>query len=177
MRVATWVLALYTVLLAMLALFSLILRLGGPRVRDAVRAFNKRFLNPAMMRLAGSRHWYAAVIRHRGRRSGKAYATPVVAVPVEGEFVVPLPYGEEVDWLKNVLVAGGATVELKGEANVVGAPEVLNAKVALPLLDERHRRTWRLFGIDRYLELRRMPHAVTAAARLDGFAKHWRTYS
>jgi deazaflavin-dependent oxidoreductase (nitroreductase family) len=172
-RVVIWVLAPYAVLLALFALFSVTLRFGGPQVRSAVRAFNKRFLNPAMMRLAGSRHWYAAVIRHRGRRSGKGYATPVVAVPVEGGFVIPLPYGEEVDWLKNVLAAGRATVEAKGETDIVVEPQVITAQAAFPLLDERHRRTWRLFGIDRYLELRRLPETVTADGRRpDRFAKN-----
>jgi hypothetical protein len=48
-------------------------------VRDAVRVFNKYALNPVMMHLAGRKYWYAAVIRHVGRRSRQAYATPVVA--------------------------------------------------------------------------------------------------
>ena len=102
-----------------LILFSLALRHGGARVRDEVRAFNKRLLNPAMMKLAGRRHWYAAVIRHKGRRSGREYATPVVAVPVAADaFIIPLPYGEGVDWLKNVLAAKRATLESKGEGTV-----------------------------------------------------------
>jgi hypothetical protein len=84
--------------MAALALFSVVLRHGGPRARDKVRLLNKRVLNPAMMTLAGRRHFYAAVLRHRGRRSGREYKTPVVAVPVAGDaFVVPLPYGEKVD--------------------------------------------------------------------------------
>ena len=57
-------------------------------VRDTVRTFNKYLLNPAMLHLAGRRHWYAAVIRHTGRKSGKSYATPVVAdgSPVTASF-------------------------------------------------------------------------------------------
>ena len=78
-------------LMMVLTLFSLALRYGGPRVRDKIRVLNKRLLNPAMMNLAGRRHWYAAVIRHTGRRSGKEYTTPVVAEPVAGDtFVIPL---------------------------------------------------------------------------------------
>lgn len=153
-----------------LVLAALSLRLGGARTRDTVRAFNKRFLNPAMMRLAGRRHWYASVIRHRGRRSGNEYSTPVVAVPVEGGFVIPLPYGEEVDWLKNVIAAGHATVQVKGETHAVGAPKIIDAQAALPLLDGRHRAVWRQFGIDRYLELRRMPETLTTARRSNGIA-------
>ena len=107
---------------------------------------------PPMMNLAGRRHWYAAVIRHRGRRSGREYTTPVVAVPAAGDaFVIPLPYGEEVDWLKNVLAAGRATVGAKGEIYDIFEPEVIAAAEASPLLDERHRRTWRRFGIEHFL--------------------------
>ena len=142
-------------LMTVLTLFSLVLRYGGPRVRNKIRVLNKRFLNPAMMNLAGRRHWYAAVIRHRGRRSGREYATPVVAVPVAGDaFIVPLPYGEGVDWLKNVLAAGRAVIEAKGETYDIFEPEAMDAAEALPLLDERHRRTWGRFGIERFLRVK-----------------------
>lgn len=120
------------------------------RVRDAIRAFNKRVLNPAMLTMAGRRHWYAAALQHVGRRTGRPYATPVVAVPVDGGFIVPLPYGEEVDWLRNAAAAGRATIQFQGESFEVGAPVLLDAAQALPLLDERHRRTWQRFKIERY---------------------------
>ena len=45
---------------------------------DVVRQFNKYVLNPVMLLLAGRPHFYAGVIRHVGRRSGKKYATPIV---------------------------------------------------------------------------------------------------
>ena len=139
-------------LMTALTLFSLVLRHGGPRVRDEIRVLNKRVLNPAMMNLAGRRHWYAAVIRHKRTPLRQGYATPVVAVPVAGDaFVIPLPYGEGVDWLKNVLAAGRAAVEAKGETYDVFEPEVIDAGAALPLLDERHRRMWHRFGIERFL--------------------------
>ena len=79
-------------------------------LKNAVRVFNKHVLNPAMLTLAGRKHWYAAVIRHTGRRSGKSYATPVVADRVADGFILPLPYGTGVDWLRNVLAAGSATI-------------------------------------------------------------------
>jgi deazaflavin-dependent oxidoreductase (nitroreductase family) len=145
-------------------LFSLVLRYGGPRVRDRIRLLNKRVLNPAMMNLAGRRHWYAAVIRHRGRRSGREYATPVVAVPVAGDaFVIPLPYGDDVDWLKNVLAAGWATVEAKGETYEVVEPEVIGAAEASPLLDAGHRSTWRRFGIEGFLRVKGIRSDLGAA--------------
>jgi hypothetical protein len=36
-----------------------------------VRRFNRRWLNPVMLRMAGRRHWYSARLEHVGRRSGK----------------------------------------------------------------------------------------------------------
>ncbi|RXS80310.1 nitroreductase, partial [Geobacillus sp. PK12] len=69
------------------------IRTGRDRGRDVVRTFNKRVLNPVMLRLAGKRYWYAAVLRHTGRRSGKRYATPVVVERTANGFIIPLPYG------------------------------------------------------------------------------------
>ncbi len=124
------------------------------RVRDAVRVFNKHVLNPAMLRLAGRRHWYASVIRHKGRRSGKAYATPVVADRVADGFVVPLPYGTRVDWLRNVQADGHATIRSDGSEYELVDPEILDAPTALPLVPARHRRSFERMRIENFLRLR-----------------------
>ncbi len=125
-------------------------------VKDAVRTFNKYVLNPAMLHLAGRKHWYAGVIRHTGRHTGRAYATPVVVNPVAGGgFVVPLPYGTGVDWLRNVLASGKATVTADGETYDVIEPEVIDAATAAPLLTDRRRREFARFGIGDFVRLRR----------------------
>lgn len=124
-----------------------------PFVRDAVRTFNKHLLNPAMMHLAGRKHWYAAVIRHTGRRSGKNYATPVVADRVAGGFVIPLPYGTDVDWLRNVLAAKRATVTVDGETYDVVDPVVVDHTVAAPQLSPQRRRAFARFGVDKFVKV------------------------
>jgi deazaflavin-dependent oxidoreductase (nitroreductase family) len=139
-----------------------VMRVRKGALLDRVRVFNRRILNPVMARLAGRRYWYASLIWHQGRRSGREYVTPVVAAPAEDGFVIPLPYGEGVDWLKNVLAAGGATIEAKGKTCAVVEPEVMDAADAFALLDERHRRTWRLFGIERFLMVKRRPQLQPA---------------
>lgn len=124
-----------------------------PESKDAVRAFNKHILNPLMMLVAGRRYWYAAVIHHTGRRSGRPYATPVVADRVEGGFVIPLPYGTGVDWLRNVQAAGAATLQVRGERYEVVKPEIVDAAAVFPRVPAKHARIWRRMGIEHYLEL------------------------
>lgn len=124
---------------------------------NAIRASNRHLLNPVMLRLAGHRHWYAAAIRHTGRRTGKEYATPVVAERVPDGFLVPLPYGTRVDWLQNVLAAGRATITVQGQTYEVAQPEVIDAAAALPLMSERRRRTFQRVGIVQYLKTKDRP--------------------
>lgn len=110
-----------------------------------------------MMMFAGRKHWYAAAIRHVGRRSGKQYATPVVADRTEDGFVIPLPYGMRVDWLQNVLAAGRATISVQGESYDVAEPEIIGAAAALPALSPRRRRTLKGVGIEHYLKVKLTP--------------------
>ncbi len=100
--------------------------------------------------LAGRRNWYAAVIRHTGRKSGKQYSTPVGAERIPDGFIIPLGYGTRVDWLQNVLAAGRATISAKGETHDVVEPELLEAAAALPMLSPRRRRTFERMGIAQY---------------------------
>lgn len=122
-------------------------------LRDAVRTFNKYVFNPVMRQFAGRKHWYAAAIRHTGRRSGKRYATPVVAERVVDGFIVPLPYGTGVDWLRNVVAAGRATVTVGGETFDVIQPEIIDAAAAAPQLSPRRRQVFHRFGIKSFVKL------------------------
>lgn len=124
-------------------------------VEDKVRTFNKHVLNPVMLYLAGRRYWYASVIRHTGRRSGRHFATPVVAVPVEDGFIIPLPYGTDVDWLRNVQEAGEAVVTNSGQDYNVFEPEIIDAQTAGPQLPSRRAQTYRWFGIEQFLKVKR----------------------
>jgi deazaflavin-dependent oxidoreductase (nitroreductase family) len=141
---------------------------------DGVRGFNKHVLNPAMMHLAGSRYWYASVISHIGRHSGTCYGTPVVAEPTADGFLVPLPYGARVDWLRNVLAAGRATVRSHGRTYDVVEPLVIDAASAAPMLSARRRRVFGRFGIDHFLVVKTVtgtPPGADVAAKKDGMQK------
>ena len=119
-----------------------------------IRMSNKYLLNPLMLHFAGKPFWYASTVEHTGRRSGKPYRTPVVADRSGETLVIPLPYGTKVDWVRNVLAAGGATVVRKGETVVTGDPEIVDAAQALPLVASDHRHSFERFGIGHFLRLR-----------------------
>ena len=122
-------------------------------IRNAVRTFNKHALNPAMLQLAGRKHWYASVIRHTGRRSGRRYATPVVAEKIDGGFLIPLPYGQRVDWLRNVIAAGQATITNGGETHEVTRPEIIDLPEPSLHLPARRRRAFELFGVNKFVKV------------------------
>jgi deazaflavin-dependent oxidoreductase (nitroreductase family) len=124
---------------------------------QAVRTFNKHLLNPVMLGLAGRPYWYAARLEHVGRRSGRSYATPVVATAVPGGFVVPLPYGTEVDWLRNLRASGKAAIVVHGERYVLNDPEVMTTAEISPDLPRREQyRAW-IWRIGHWLRVSARP--------------------
>jgi len=85
--------------------------------------------NGLMTRFAGSRYlplW--AIVRHRGRRSGREYSTPVAARRVADGFVIPLAFGESADWTRNVLANHGAEIRWKDRTYKVVDPALLPAR-------------------------------------------------
>lgn len=54
------------------------------------------------------------VIHHRGRRTGKAYATPVNYAPYAGAFYCVAAFGEQTDWYRNAMRQGTVEVWLPG---------------------------------------------------------------
>ena len=116
-----------------------------------IRTSNKYLLNPLMLRLAGRRWWYASVVEHTGRRSGKRYSTPIVADRVGEHLIIPLPYGTGVAWVRNVLTAGTADVVSRGQTYHLLAPELIDSTQALPELPRDRRRTFERVSIGHFL--------------------------
>lgn len=53
-----------------------------------------------------------AVISYRGRTSGKRYRTPMNVFRVGDMYIFALTYGSDVHWVKNVLAAGEADLQV-----------------------------------------------------------------
>ncbi len=133
-------------------------------LRDGLRSFNRDVFNPVVIPLARLGGTYPAVVTHVGRRSGRAYRTPVAATEVAQGFLVPLPYGITTDWCRNVLAAGGCTLRRGGRDYALGHPEIIEADRALAMVDAGRAMLWRTLGVRRFLLLRReAPHESIAA--------------
>ena len=119
-----------------------------------------KVLNPVMRKLAGRRHMrMAAEIRHVGRRSGRPYVTPAGARLTGDTFVIPLTFGNQSDWSRNVRAAGGCTIRLEGTEYRAVQPELADRDQAAPVIRAAfgpvERAMFRMLGIRQYLLLRR----------------------
>ena len=88
-----------------------------------------------------------------GRRSGRAYQTPVAARRVADGFIISLAFGAQVDWHRNLEAAGGGVIRWRGRDYEVSGPEMIDADEALPAFDPVQRLFLRLAGIDGYIRV------------------------
>ena len=114
----------------------------------AIRGFNHNVYNPLAMTVAGLRHSPYSVVKHIGRKSWRPYDTPVIAHAVGDGFIIALPYGDDVDWCRNILAAGGCTISRGGVEHRVDAPQILDPSRALPELPRALPVVFRLFGLN-----------------------------
>lgn len=119
----------------------------------AVRAFNS-----VAIRLAGTRAmpvW--AVVEHTGRRSGKTYTTPVAVFPTSGVFYVGLPWGRDVDWVRNLRAAGGGVIRWKGTTYDVSDPTFVEKAEVLGVARLPQREILKRWSLADFLRLRCVP--------------------
>jgi deazaflavin-dependent oxidoreductase (nitroreductase family) len=104
--------------------------------------FNRRVTNPLEMPFAGWAPMFA-IIEHVGRRSGKAYRTPVSAfdIDVDGTpgIAVLLAYGPDCDWLKNLTAAAGGRITRKRKTFDITVPKVVSKAEAVKYVIDRRK--------------------------------------
>jgi deazaflavin-dependent oxidoreductase (nitroreductase family) len=128
-------------------------------IQNALRLFT-RAMRPLALRSAGKQGSSTSVVRHVGRRSGRTYETPVIAVRHHDSFLIALPYGKGTDWLKNVLNKGSATIVTNGHTYEVDRPEVIPMAEATAYFRPRDQRMHRQFRVDTALQARLRPTAT-----------------
>jgi deazaflavin-dependent oxidoreductase (nitroreductase family) len=126
----------------------------GPRTRSAVRAV-ARIVNPLVLRIAGRRHMpVLGILRHRGRTTGRMYATPLGVRPASGGgFVIPLTFSDASHWYQNIRAAGGSVITYQGADHAVAGPVVVDRTVAGPAYPRYERLALRLIGINEFVWL------------------------
>ena len=108
---------------------------------------------------AGRLPWFG-ILEHVGRRSGTIRQTPINIFPTGDRYVIALTYGPEVEWLKNVLAAGGCRVRIQGRWSRLTDPRRFR--------DARRKRVppivrvpLAILGVDEFVELRRAGAAAS----------------
>jgi deazaflavin-dependent oxidoreductase (nitroreductase family) len=82
-----------------------------------------RYMNPVVRRIARFLPTFA-VVKHRGRKSGRSYETVVNAYRKGNVLAIQLGHGKA-DWVKNVLAAGEAEVRLMGRDLRITNPRIV----------------------------------------------------
>jgi len=96
---------------------------------DFMRRVNRVFTNPLLGTVAPFVP-PLAVIHHVGRKSGKAYRTPVVAFATQQGFVIPMTYGRDVDWGRNIIAARGCELVQFGRRTKLRNPRIVGRDAA-----------------------------------------------
>jgi deazaflavin-dependent oxidoreductase (nitroreductase family) len=98
---------------------------NGIRPMRVMAKFNRRATNKVIGLLAPHLPLWAVLI-HRGRKCGIEYRTPVAVTIRDGSLMVPIGYGEQSDWLRNLLAAGGGQVMHRGKTRAFTNPRVVD---------------------------------------------------
>lgn len=102
----------------------------APRLH-AIRPFTMRVVNPVTRRFAGRLPAFG-LLTHIGRTSGRAYVTPINVFRRGDRYLFALTYGSGVQWVRNVLAAGGCTLRTRGRDVRLVEPElIVDAKLRL----------------------------------------------
>lgn len=124
------------------------------QIPQRVARFNRYVTNPIQRLWAG---WVPgfAIIEHIGRKSGKAYRTPVNVFATTDGVAILLTYGPDRDWLKNLKAADGARLRHLGRTLAVTDPQVVSRDEAAIGLTGPGRIVFGLLPFDEAVLLRR----------------------
>jgi len=122
------------------------------RLRRKLARFNRTVANP-VVRLVAGRLPPLAIIRHRGRTTGRDFATPVLAFRTADGLVVGVLYGTVSDWVRNFQAAGGGQVQRGGTVRDYRQPRLIGRDEGLQLVPAFFRSAFRPLGVRHLLRL------------------------
>lgn len=123
-------------------------------IPKAVARFNRYVTNPVARRVAG---WVPGfgILRHRGRRTGNVYSTPLNVFEVDDGFVIALTYGPEVDWRKNVFSAGECFIVHRGRELRLVEPRFISTAEGMSHMPPPVGAILRLIGVTEFVHLQK----------------------
>ena len=87
--------------------------MAAPTRLQFLRPLTTMVFNRMSRRVAGRLPGFG-ILAYRGRTSGKSYRTPINVFRQGDDYVLALTYGSDVQWVKNVLAAGGCELTTRG---------------------------------------------------------------
>jgi len=90
-----------------------------------------------------------------GRKTDNIYTTPIVAVIKTERYFIPLPYGEDVDWMQNIKSKGSCKIKIDGEWNEAMEPQVIGADDAINYFPVVTKIFLRIHKVEKYLSMKR----------------------
>jgi deazaflavin-dependent oxidoreductase (nitroreductase family) len=148
-------------------------RRNWDRVRrsDTMMRLSKWY-NGARLKRAGSKRSATAILSHVGRRSGRTYETPLGACAYGDGFVLPLAYGSQTDWCRNVMAAGTCTLAWKGHTYELERPEIISGPEVMHTWPAWERIALRTAGIHEFLWLHHAKEQPGPAQQVDSLVEH-----
>ncbi|WP_028477764.1 nitroreductase family deazaflavin-dependent oxidoreductase [Nocardia sp. CNY236] len=119
---------------------------------QALANINRYITNPAASVVAGRVPGFGIVL-HKGRKSGRAYRTPVVVFERNAGYRIALTYGRNVDWVKNIRAAGDFALETRGRVVELTEP-VIRCDPSMDWAPLGVRQVLRAISADYYLDSR-----------------------
>jgi deazaflavin-dependent oxidoreductase (nitroreductase family) len=114
----------------------------------------KNTLNRLTLRLARGGHGPFSIVTSVGRKTGKTYETPIIIQPADGGFMIELTYGDQVQWYRNVLAAGGCELTYKRKKYTVTGIQPVDAATGLAAFPPAQRRILTLLHREHFVLFR-----------------------
>jgi deazaflavin-dependent oxidoreductase (nitroreductase family) len=117
-----------------------------------LRPFTVNVFNPFARLFAG---WLPGfgILTYIGRKTGRRYRTPVNVFRRGGDYIFALTYGSQVQWVQNVLAAGGCEIRTCGHDIRLVRPEIF-VDPARRLVPSIVRAILRLNRVSEFLRMR-----------------------
>jgi deazaflavin-dependent oxidoreductase (nitroreductase family) len=121
----------------------------------SLRKFNRAITNRVTKLIAG--HFFYSLIQHQGRKSGKAYTTPLIASIKDNCAYIPLPYGADTDWFLNVSSAEKCELMSNGKRYLAIKPVIINQEQAISMFSNGLQKAFRKANIDLFAKMEISP--------------------